>query len=323
MRVDAIDRAERTVTLGDGTTLPYARLVLATGGRARVVPIDGLSPAQTFTLRTLEDSLAIGAALATAKSALIVGGGWIGLEIAAAARRLGAEVTLVELAERLCQRAAPAIVSEWLLRLHTSRGVDVRLGDSVVQASDGRAELASGAIVPADMVVIGVGLVANDELARAAGLACADGILTDPCGRTDDPAVFGCGDVAVFQLPGAPQPMRLESWANAQHQAIACAHAVLGQDAAYEEIPWFWSDQYDKTVEILGFPPAGEPVVRGDLATDSFMLFWLDGARLVAVAAVDGGKDYKIARLLMERQVPVEAAALADETVRLRGLLSR
>ena len=325
-RVVAIDRVGKSVQLADGALIAYDKLVLATGGRARTLPLDSLTGDGVFTLRTLEDSAAIGAAFETARTALVLGGGWIGLEIAAAARVRDVGVTLIEVADRLCHRAAPPALSDWLLWLHRGRGVDVRLGQSVAQvtrSADGMtARLTSGERVAADMIVVGAGLAASDELARTAGLACDDGVLTDPCGRTDDPDVFACGDVAVFDVPGAGRPMRLESWANAQNQAIACAKAVLGRDAAYDEIPWFWSDQYGRNIQILGLPPAdAAPVRRGASDDEPFSLFWLDGQRLMAAVAVDGANDIKVARRLMARGIAVDADRLTDPEVSLRKLL--
>lgn len=325
-RVVAIDRVGRSVQLADGALISYDKLVIATGGRARTLPMDSLTGDGVFTLRTLEDSAAIGAAFETARTALVLGGGWIGLEIAAAARTRNVGVTLIEVADRLCHRAAPTVLSDWLLWLHRGQGVDVKLGASVAQvtrSADGMtARLTSGERIAADMIVVGAGLAASDELARTAGLACDDGVLTDPCGRTDDPDIFACGDVAVFDVPGAGRPMRLESWANAQNQAIACAKAVLGQDAAYDEIPWFWSDQYGRNIQILGLPPAGAaPVRRGASDEQPFSLFWLDGDRLTAAVAVDNANDIKVAKRLMARGIAVDADRLADPEVSLRKLL--
>ena len=325
-RVVAIDRVGKSVQLGSGELIAYDKLVLATGGRARTLPMDNLTGDRVFTLRTLEDSAAIGAAFETAQTALVLGGGWIGLEIAAAARARGVGVTLIEVAHRLCHRAAPTALSDWLLWLHRNQGVDVRLGESVARvarsAGGMTAKLGSGEDVAADMIVVGAGLAASDELARTAGLACDDGVLTDPCGRTDDPGIFACGDVAVFDVPGAGRPMRLESWANAQNQAIACAKAVLGRDAAYDEIPWFWSDQYGRNIQILGLPPAdAAPVRRGPSDDAPFSLLWLAGDRLTAAVAVDSANDIKVAKRLMARGVAVDADRLADPEVSLRKLL--
>lgn len=311
-QVQAIDRDRRKLVLSNGALLSYDRLILATGGRARSLEIAGAGDTPVFTLRTMDDALEIGAALDSAKSCAIIGGGWIGLEIAAAAVKKNVEVSLFEAADRLCHRVVPGIVSDWLFDLHRAHGVDLRLGSPPAPED----------LAAADLIVVGIGLVANDDIAREAGIACDNGILTDACGRTNDPNVFACGDVSVFTPPGADRPMRLESWGNAQNQAIACAKTVLGREVIYDEIPWFWSDQYDANIQILGFPPAGgEAVLRGSMAEGRFSLFWLGGDRLTASLSVNVPIDIKVAKRLISAGKPVSAAQLADEAVVLKSLL--
>jgi 3-phenylpropionate/trans-cinnamate dioxygenase ferredoxin reductase subunit len=323
----AIDRQKREVAFTDGTSVGYDRLVLATGGRARRLDIPGADLPGIFVLRTREDSLEIGQALGDADHALVVGGGWIGLEIAAAARKLDVDVTLIEALDRLCERASPPILSAYLYDLHRHRGVDLRLrrGIERIEATEGglRATLSGGDIVDTDLVVVGIGLLANDELARAAGLDCDRGILVDPCGRTGDPCVFAVGDVAVFNHPWLGRPMRLESWANARDQGAACAKAIVGTDAAYDEIPWFWSDQYEKNIQILGVPEnAADPVVRGDPAEDRFSCFYVDDdGKLQAAIAVDAPTDFKVAQRLARGGRAVDRSQLADPAINLRSLL--
>jgi 3-phenylpropionate/trans-cinnamate dioxygenase ferredoxin reductase subunit len=323
----AIDRQAREVAFADGTSVGYDRLVLATGGRARRLDIPGADLPGIFVLRTREDSLEIGQALGDAGHALVVGGGWIGLEIAAAARKLDVDVMLIEALDRLCERASPPILSAYLYDLHRHRGVDLRLGRGIerIEATEGglRATLSGGDIVDTDLVVVGIGLLANDELARAAGLDCDRGILVDPCGRTGDPRVFAVGDVAVFNHPWLGRPMRLESWANARDQAAACAKTIVGTDAAYDEIPWFWSDQYEKNIQILGVPEnAADPVVRGDPAEDRFSCFYVDDdGKLQAAIAVDSPTDFKVAQRLARTGRAVDLSQLADPAINLRSLL--
>jgi 3-phenylpropionate/trans-cinnamate dioxygenase ferredoxin reductase subunit len=323
----AIDRQAREVAFADGTSVGYDRLVLATGGRARRLDIPGADLPGIFVLRTREDSLEIGQALGDAGHALVVGGGWIGLEIAAAARKLDVDVMLIEALDRLCERASPPILSAYLYDLHRHRGVDLRLrrGIERIEATEGglRATLSGGDIVDTDLVVVGIGLLANDELARAAGLDCDRGILVDPCGRTGDPRVFAVGDVAVFNHPWLGRPMRLESWANARDQGAACAKAIVGTDAAYDEIPWFWSDQYEKNIQILGVPEnAADPVVRGDPAEDRFSCFYVDDdGKLQAAIAVDSPTDFKVAQRLARTGRAVDLSQLADPAINLRSLL--
>jgi len=323
----AIDRERREVAFADGKSTGYDILVLATGGRARRLDIPGADLPGVFVLRTREDSLAIGAALRDARHALVVGGGWIGLEIAAAARKLGVDVTLIEAVDRLCERASPPVLSAYLQDLHGRRGVDLRLACGIdgIEAAGGRlrATLSRDATIDTDMVVAGIGLVANDDLARASGLACDRGVLVDPCGRTTDPRVFAVGDVAVFAHPWLGRPMRLESWANARDQAAACAKVIAGGNAAYDEVPWFWSDQYEINIQILGVPELeAEPIVRGDPAEDRFSCFYIDGdGHIRAAIAVNTPTDFKVAQRLARSGRTVDPARLADPATNLRSLL--
>lgn len=323
----AIDRDVRSLALGSGERLRYDRLVLATGGAARKPAIPGIDLPGVFGLRSLDDSLAIRAELSDGKRLAVLGGGWIGLEVAATARRRGREVTVFEVAQRLCARVAPPLLSSYLEVLHRSNGVALKLGESVAEIlaeGDGLAlTLTSGESLAVDCLVYGIGLVANDEIARAAGLECDGGILTDAEGRTADPAIFACGDVAVFAHPALDgRRRRLESWGNAQHQPAATAKALLGLEVRYEEIPWFWSDQYETNIQLLGLPdPASEPVLRGRIEEGRFSLFWLTDDAISAAVAVNAARDIQVAKRLMQRRKTVEAAALADPAQSLRALL--
>jgi 3-phenylpropionate/trans-cinnamate dioxygenase ferredoxin reductase subunit len=296
-RAAAIRPAERRVVLAEGAELGYDKLLLTTGARVRRLDLPG-----AHYLRTIEDSLALGAALRRGGRVLVIGGGWIGLETAAAARRLGAAVTVVECTDRLCARVLPPVLSTYLADLHRRHGVEVLLSTE--------------AAPPADTVVVGIGVVPNQELAAAAGLVVANGIAVDEYGRSSDPHIYAAGDVA------SRHGHRLESWANAQNQAIATAKSMLGRGAPYREIPWFWSDQYDVNLQLLGLPSAAhEIVLRGALAADRFVLFFLAERRLAAVAAVNSGRELRIAKRLIETGREIEPAALADETRPLQALL--
>jgi len=323
-RAVAIDRAARRVALASGATVDYDRLILCTGGAARRLPVPGGDGPRVHSLRTIEDSLAIRARLAAGAHLLVVGGGWIGLEVAATARKRGAAVTLIEALPRLCERSVPPEISAHLLALHRANGVDVRLGEGVKAIEDGDGvsiALGTGARVSGDAVVVGIGLVPNVALAQAAGLAVDNGIVVDDQGRTSDPDVFAAGDVANLPLACLGRRLRLESWANAQNQAIVVAKAALGQDARYDELPWFWSDQYDMNLQILGLPARWpEPVVRGDPATGSFSHFYLDGDRIASIVAVNAPRDLRAAKKLVQTRKPVSAASLADPTVQLQRL---
>jgi 3-phenylpropionate/trans-cinnamate dioxygenase ferredoxin reductase subunit len=328
VRALAIDRQNRQVSCDDGTVVDYDRLVLATGSRVRRLSLPGSDLPQIHYLRTLADCAALRERLATSRRLLVIGGGWIGLEVAASARKQGLAVTLVEVGERLCGRALPPLLAEHLLRLHRAHGVDLRLGCGVQRfAATGEsitAHLDDGEALSVDLVVAGIGIVPNTDLAEAAGLEVDNGIVVDNAGRTSDPLIFACGDATHHDNGYLGRRLRLESWANAQNQAIVAAKALLGQDVRYDDVPWFWSDQYDMNLQTLGVPIQwGETTLRGDSAADAFTAFYLNGDQLEAVIAVNNGRDIKIARRLMEQRKPVTAGELADPGLRLQDLLKR
>ncbi|HSV81130.1 MAG TPA: FAD-dependent oxidoreductase [Ramlibacter sp.] len=299
-RVRRIDRAVRAVQLADGSSVGYDKLILATGGRARRLDLPG-----AHYIRTIEDTLALRAAMQPGSDITVVGGGWIGLEAAAAARSLGCTVTVVEAAERLCNRVMPPVVSDYLKSLHERHGVEVRLKATVAPARN-------------TTFVVGIGILPNVELAAEAGLAVGNGIEVDEYGVTSDPDILAVGDVA--SLNG----VRLESWANAQNQAIAAARTLAGVPTPYREIPWFWSTQYGVNMQFLGLPAAGHEVVqRGDPAADRFSLFFLEGERIAAMVAVNTMRELRVCKRIMERGVQVGRAQLADERFTLQDLLPK
>jgi len=321
-RAASIDRARRVVKTESGREIEYDRLVIATGGTSRRLPDALVNTSNLHYLRTLDEAAALGEKLRASRRVLVIGGGWIGLEVAATARKLGVEAVVVEGAPRLCGRSVPPIVSDFLLDLHRSNGVDVRLGAALASldaqpddASKVRATLADGTTIDADFAVAGIGLALNASLASDAGLALDDGIVVDEFGATSDPAIFACGDVANHHNGWLKRRVRLESWANAQNQAIAAAKAVLGVRAPYAEIPWFWSDQYDVNLQILGDLPAdAQLVVRGDLAARRATLFFLGDGHVRGVIAINNARELKLARKWMNQGRAVDTEALADTT---------
>ena len=324
-RAERIDRAKREVVLASGESLTYDRLLIATGSRVRRLNTPGADLKCVHYLRTIDDTLAIKRELNADTKLIVIGGGWIGLETAAAARKHGAQVTVVEMAGQLCNRALPRDLADWLQAKHESQGVTVRLNTTVAKFEGAgrveRAVLASGEALPASMVVIGIGIVPNQELAQAAGLAVDNGILTDACGRTEDPAVFAAGDVTNHANEFLRRRVRLESWANAQNQAIAAAKAMLGKKEPYVEIPWFWSDQYNLNIQMLGIPHKTDAsVVRGDRAKDQFLEFFLADGKIEAVAAINSPRDLRFAKRLMQIDKPADPARLSDPTVSLQDL---
>ena len=324
-RVVALDRTARTVRTASGEAVAYDALFLANGGRARTLP--GLAPhARVLTLRTYEDALRLKRAIGLARHVLVLGGGWIGLEVAASARMLEREVSVIEAAPRLCMRTVPACVSAHLLETHKARGVRVLLGDAVREVVPGdkgvTLTLASGARLNGDLLVVGIGLVAADELAAAAGLAVGNGVLTDACGRTADPAIFAVGDVANAARANGAR-LRIESWENAQRQAVAAARTALGiaHQPEADGPPWFWSDQYDDNLQLLGLPDDSMQVIERQVpAKRSRLFFFCDGPRVRAVAAVNAGRDMRVVRRWMAQDSYPALDALVDPNADLNKL---
>jgi 3-phenylpropionate/trans-cinnamate dioxygenase ferredoxin reductase subunit len=326
VRAAAIDRDAKRVVLSHGELIGYDKLILCTGGRARWPSVPGADLPGVFALRTIEDSVAIGRALGDAKRLIVVGGGWIGLEVAATARKKGVSVKVVEARPRLCERTVPSQVSEYLLALHRKNDTQVILGCGLVGFTrDSRSALSvqldDGRALAADITVVGVGLVANDELARAAGLACENGVLVDEQCRTSDPDILAAGDVAIAPNRWVGQRIRLESWQNAQDQAIVAAKVALGRDVRYDPLPWFWSDQYDMNLQIYGLPaPSQRAVLRGDVSSGSFVLFYLEKDHVKAAVGMNAARDLRFARRLIESEKAVGPAKLADTSVPLSKL---
>ncbi|WP_418124682.1 NAD(P)/FAD-dependent oxidoreductase [Variovorax sp. 160MFSha2.1] len=322
-----IDSAAKRLHLSGGDVVGYDKLILCTGGRARRLGIPGSELPGVFTLRNLDDAAALGAALMPGRRLLVIGGGWIGLEVASTARRKGLEVTVVEAMQRLCERTVPSEISGYLLRLHALHGVHVELGmgiERLAQDADGNgliATLADGRTLACDVVLAGIGLIANDELAREAGLRCEGGIVVDSQCRSSDPDILAAGDVAVWHCERAGRRMRLESWQNAQEQGIAAARSALGIAVDHQPLPWFWSDQYGINLQIFGMPaPGHRAVVRGDMESDSFVVFFLDGGKVAAALGPNAARDLRFARRLIERGTEVTPEQLADLQVPLSRL---
>lgn len=315
----SIDRAQARVHLADGASVAYDKLLLCTGGRPRALGIPGADLPGVFMLRTLSDALKLGGSLRPGARVVVIGGGWIGLEVAAAARKKDASAIVIELGSRLCARTVPQDVSEVLLHLHRRNGTEVLLSEAVTHITQEgaalRLALASGKMVDADVVVAGIGLVPNDELARAAELHCENGIVVDAACRTSAANIFAAGDVAIAANQWAGGRLRLESWQNAQNQAIAAASSALGQPTVYDPLPWFWSDQYSSNIQIYGVPhPSHQVVRRGTDGATGFMLCYLLDGRFRAVVGINAGRDLAISRRLIEKQTVVDPNLLADAT---------
>ncbi|KVH13127.1 MULTISPECIES: anthranilate 1,2-dioxygenase system ferredoxin--NAD(+) reductase [Burkholderia] len=326
-RVEAIERDARRVRLDDGTTLPYARLVLATGSRVRAFggPVDeGVVP---HYVRTVGDARSLRAQLAAGRHVAVLGGGFIGLEVAAAARQLGCDVTVIDPAPRLLQRALPEVVGAFAHRLHDGRGVSFRLATlprAIRRAPGGGAIVETDrGDVPADIVVVGIGVVPNVELAQAAGLDVDNGIRVDAGCRTADAAIFAAGEVTMHFNPLLGRHVRIESWQVAENQPAVAAANLLGADERYAELPWLWSDQYDCNLQMLGlFGGERTIVVRGDPASGPFTVFGLgDDGRIVAVAAANLGRDIGASRRLIAAGAVPDPVKLADPAVGLKAFM--
>jgi 3-phenylpropionate/trans-cinnamate dioxygenase ferredoxin reductase subunit len=328
VRATSIDRTARRVQLDDGSTLDYAWLVLATGARCRPLPVPGAELQGVHQLRTLDDALGVHAALGQAKTACVIGGGFIGLEVAAALKAAGAEVTVVESQPRLLARTFPESMSDYVARAHRQRGITLELGCGV-QALHGNAaggveavELADGRRIACDLVVLGIGVLPNAELAEQAGIVCDNGIVVDALGRTSDPHVLAAGDVANMVLPetpGGPQRARLESIQAANDGARAAATLLVGQPQPLTAVPWFWSEQHDLKFQMAGLPAAGDDiVVRGDMATDKFTVFYLRDGAVRAAHSVNRPAEHMLTRKLIALGAQIPPQVLADSASDLK-----
>jgi len=328
--VTHIDRQQQRVTLQDGSDMSYDALALCTGGRARHWTCAGFGDGQAgnlYYLRTLADADALRARLHPGSLLAVIGGGYIGLEVAASARSLGAQVTLLEAETRLLSRAASAQLSDVYATVHRDHGVAIRTATQIVGV-DGNAQgeiLAlhcnDGTRLDVDLIVAGIGMTPNVDLAQRAGLEIDIGIVVDACGRTSDPRVFAAGDCTVHDSARYGRRIRLESVPNALEQARVAAHALCGKSHAHG-VPWFWSDQYDVKLQMAGLTQSHDAVaLRGSLAQRNFITFYLRAGRVLAVEAVNRPADFMAGRKLIEIGAVVQAEQLADPARPLRDLL--
>ena len=326
-----INTAARSVTLSTGDVLPYQALLIATGGRVRRLTVPGADLPQVLTLRTLDDAHRLALQLQPGQRLVVVGGGFIGLEVAASAIQQGCSVTLLEAGTRLMGRAVPESVARRALALHQKQGVKLRLGVGIAQIvpthTGVQLLLSDGSQVDAGAVVVGIGIDAHTELARAAGLAVARGIVVNDQLETSVPGVFAAGDVAEFPSVISGALLRQETWHNAETQARTVAHNMLGQRQPYAAHAWFWSDQYDHQVQVAGEPALARSSQTRRLAHAGEIIFYLDAEqRLVGACgwglATQLAKEFKLARMLVERSLVLPRPdILQDLTIRLKDLL--
>ncbi len=320
--VTAIDRANKTVTAGD-ELLNYDHLVLTTGSAPRTLPaaIGGDLPG-VFTVRTLADVDAMAPEFTQGRNALIIGGGYIGLEAAAVASKLGMNVTLIEMADRILQRVAAPETSDYFRELHRAHGVDTRENIGLERLTGGDhvtgAILSDGSELPVDVAIVGIGITPSTALAESAGLDIENGIKTDAFGRTSDASIWAAGDCASFPHKGGR--IRLESVGNAIDQAECVAENILGANKEYQAKPWFWSDQYDTKLQIAGLNTGYDRIVtRGSGSDASF--WYYQGDKLLAVDAMNDPRAYMVGKRLIEAGKSPDPTVIADVTADLKPLL--
>lgn len=324
-RAEALDPAARHVTLERGTELGFDRLIFATGCRARTLPLPGAEHARVLTLRSAADCRRLAPLLKPGAKVVLIGGGFIGLEIAAGAAKLGCEVTVLEAQQNLLERALAPRVGAFMGKLHRDAGVDIATGvevEQIVHGDSGSAvELADGRRFDADLVVLGVGAALNDEIARAGGLACDNGILVDAACRTAAEGVYAIGDVTHHENTHLARRVRLESWENAEIQADVVAQTILGEEAACSSVPWFWTDQHGVNLQLLGYGEIwDEEILRGDPEEGAFTALYLRDGRIVMAALANAGRERRPLKQLIEARAEVPAAQLAGSETSLRDL---
>ncbi len=326
VRVDSIDRDNKALALSSGETLNYDKLVITTGSRARPLPVDGADRPNVFMLRNIADVDAIRERCGEGKRIVIIGGGFIGLEAAAVAVKLGMKVTVLEGLERVLARVTAPYTSEFYEKVHRDAGVDLRTG-AAVTGLEGDPEvthvvLGDGSKIEADLVVIGIGIVPNVELAEAAGLKVDNGIVIDDHCRSSDPDIYAAGDCANHHDHFYGRRMRLESVQNAMDQARTAADNLMGIEAVYDAQPWFWSDQYDLKLQMVGISQGyDDAVVRGNPDEKSFSVFYLKDGAIIAMDAISRPKDFMMSKKLIAERVQPDKEALADENVELKSFL--
>ena len=325
-RAESIDTILKKITLSDENKIRYDQLIIATGSRVRKLNVPGSDKKGIYYLRGLDDANALKQRLKKNKKMVIVGAGYIGLEVASVAASLGVEVTVIEMANRVMNRTVDPIVSSYYQKLHEGHGVKIYLdnglkafegGDSVnaVRCSD-------GLMLEADLVVIGAGVLPNQEIAIEAGLECDNGIIVNEFGETSTAHVYACGDCTNHPNKGLNTRLRLESIHNAMEQSKTVANTIMGNKVPYDQVPWFWSDQYDHKLQLVGISgDHDEVVMRGLESEQKFLLFYLKNSELIAVNAINSSKEFLICRKLVANKVKISSDVIKDQSVNLNDLL--
>ncbi|MCU0730156.1 MAG: FAD-dependent oxidoreductase [Hyphomonas sp.] len=328
-QVPRIDRAAKQVELAHGGHLNYDYLILATGSRPRALPVTGADLDGVHDLRTLTDVERIRPKMVAGRRIVIIGAGYIGLEAAAVARQMGLDVTVIEMAPRVLARVTSPVISEFYAGEHARQGVKI-FTDVTLSRLEGEggnvtaAILGDGTRLPADMVLSGIGILPNEELAKSAGIACSNGILVDRDARTSDPHVFAAGDCASRPLVHYGRSGRLESVHNAIEQGKLAAAAILGQPRPAEDCPWFWSDQYDLKLQIAGLSQGYDAhVIRGDPASRKFAVFYLKNGTLIAVDAVNSPPEFLASKKLIMSGAKLAPATLSDTSTPMKDIAAQ
>ncbi|WP_332632612.1 NAD(P)/FAD-dependent oxidoreductase [Halalkalibacter flavus] len=325
-----IERVNQFVRLADGRQIPYEKLLLATGARPRKLMMEGSDLHELFYLRTFADAMKIRTELQTGKRITIIGGGFIGLEVAASAIKRGCTVTLVEVGSRILSRGVPEEIAKIVEARHREAGVTFTFGigiEKIKKVKDGVVlSLADGTSIHSDVIIAGIGAIPETKLAETCGLEVENGICVNEFLRTSDPAIFAAGDCCSFPHPiYNGKRIRLEAWRNAQDQGIYVARAMLGTVVPFQVVPWFWSDQYDLCLQVTGLVDGGDKTIIRDLGSKGKLFFHLSSDnRLMAASGIGTpsiAKDIRIAEMLIEKQVKLQPKDLADPKVKLKGIL--
>ena len=326
-RVASINSEKKTATTDTGEVIPYTKLILTTGARVRRLPVPGQDFTNVFYLRDTQDVLAIKARVQAGKQAVIIGGGYIGLETAASLRKLGMDVTVLEAMPRILQRVTAPELSKFYKRVHTEEGVKIL--ESVVAAEIGKngnrlkVLTGKGQSLPADMVIIGIGVIPNTELAVQAGLAVGNGIEVNEFCQTSNPDIYAAGDVTWHHNVIYDRHIRLESVPNATEQAKICAAHINGDSKPYNSLPWFWSDQFDLKLQIAGLSDGYDDIIiRGDIdGSRSFAAYYFSGDKLLAVDAVNAPRDFMIARMALSKGKNLDKAILRNPDAEIKSAM--
>ncbi|MCF6200346.1 MAG: FAD-dependent oxidoreductase [Hyphomicrobiaceae bacterium] len=328
-RALSINQQEKTVQCDGDHALAYDALILATGARVRKLELPGAALDGICYLRTLDDVADIGKRLEAAQSVIVIGAGFIGLEFASVARKLGKKVTVLEAMERVMARVVEPELSQFFTNLHHSHGVEIITGAQVGEIVGQGGQLSGvkttdGLLLKADLVVVGIGVLPNLELAQEAGLSCANGIIVNEFGQTSNADIYACGDCASYEHPFAGAPVRLESVQNAGDQARSVAAKITGKDKSYIAVPWFWSDQYDVKLQMTGLTIGCDShVVRGDLQSGHFSLWHYKRNQLRAIEAISAPRDYVVGRMLLEKKISPTKQQASNADFNLKPLLKQ